>query len=46
MCGGVAMTSLKNEGVKNIIITSGTLSPLDSFAYELKLYFLKLKIFI
>ena len=31
----VAMDSLANAGARSIILTSGTLSPLDSFAFEL-----------
>jgi len=35
---GVAMEVLNKCGIRNIILTSGTLSPLDSFAYELQTY--------
>lgn len=33
------MFDLMRSGVKNILLTSGTLSPLDSFAAELSLEF-------
>lgn len=36
---GMAMKSLMNTGVRSLIVTSGTLSPLDSFAYELGIPF-------
>jgi regulator of telomere elongation helicase 1 len=36
---GLAMQSLMNTGVRSLIVTSGTLSPLDSFAYELSIPF-------
>ncbi|XP_065868607.1 regulator of telomere elongation helicase 1 homolog [Euphorbia lathyris] len=36
---GVAMEEFSNMGVGSIILTSGTLSPMDSFAHELKLPF-------
>ncbi|WCJ40717.1 hypothetical protein M5689_021626 [Euphorbia peplus] len=36
---GVAMEEFSKLGVGSIILTSGTLSPMDSFAYELKLPF-------
>lgn len=36
---GMAMRSLMNTGVRSLIVTSGTLSPLDSFAYELGIPF-------
>lgn len=32
---GLAMQSLMSTGLRSLIVTSGTLSPLDSFAYEL-----------
>lgn len=32
---GHAMTNLTAQGVRSIILTSGTLSPLDSFSSEL-----------
>lgn len=35
---GIAMEEFLRLGVGSIILTSGTLSPLDSFAQELKLY--------
>lgn len=35
---GIAMEEFAKLGVRSIILTSGTLSPLDSFALELKLY--------
>lgn len=34
---GLAMRSLKSNGASSIILTSGTLSPLDSLAKELAL---------
>lgn len=34
---GIAMQEFSKMGVGSIILTSGTLSPLDSFAQELKL---------
>ncbi|KAJ6700879.1 DNA REPAIR DEAD HELICASE RAD3/XP-D SUBFAMILY MEMBER [Salix koriyanagi] len=36
---GIAMHEFSQMGVRSIILTSGTLSPLDSFAQELKLDF-------
>ncbi|GAV72683.1 DEAD_2 domain-containing protein/Helicase_C_2 domain-containing protein [Cephalotus follicularis] len=36
---GVAMQEFSRMGVGSIILTSGTLSPMDSFAHELKLDF-------
>ncbi|CAI9773626.1 unnamed protein product [Fraxinus pennsylvanica] len=36
---GIAMEEFSKRGVGSIILTSGTLSPLDSFAEELKLEF-------
>ncbi|XP_010249778.1 PREDICTED: regulator of telomere elongation helicase 1 isoform X2 [Nelumbo nucifera] len=36
---GIAMGEFRSLGVGSIILTSGTLSPLDSFAQELKLEF-------
>ena len=36
---GVAMEDLKRLGVRSVIITSGTLSPMDSFRYDLKIPF-------
>ncbi|KAL8130026.1 hypothetical protein V2J09_019181, partial [Rumex salicifolius] len=36
---GIAMEDFAREGVGSIILTSGTLSPMDSFAQELKLEF-------
>lgn len=33
---GVAMKPLNSSGIRSFILTSGTLSPLDSFAYELQ----------
>ncbi|CAM9744689.1 unnamed protein product, partial [Scytosiphon promiscuus] len=38
-CPGVAMQDLKALGVRSIVVTSGTLSPLSSFANELRLPF-------
>ena len=35
---GFAMEEFSQLGVRSIILTSGTLAPLDSFAVELKLY--------
>jgi len=35
---GIAMQEFSRMGVRSIILTSGTLSPLDSFAQELKLW--------
>ena len=32
---GYAMSELTEQGVRSVILTSGTLSPLDSFSYEL-----------
>ena len=34
---GIALEEFAKDGVRSIILTSGTLSPLDSFAEELKL---------
>jgi regulator of telomere elongation helicase 1 len=34
---GIALEEFAKYGVRSIILTSGTLSPLDSFAEELKL---------
>lgn len=39
LCPGVAMEGLKSLGVRSIVLTSGTLSPLSSFALELRLPF-------
>ncbi|XP_058074806.1 regulator of telomere elongation helicase 1 homolog isoform X2 [Magnolia sinica] len=36
---GIAMQEFAKMGIRSIIVTSGTLSPLDSFAQELKLEF-------
>ena len=36
---GVVMTALQRMGVRSIVLTSGTLSPMNSFAHELKLPF-------
>ncbi|XP_010538012.1 PREDICTED: regulator of telomere elongation helicase 1 [Tarenaya hassleriana] len=36
---GIAMQEMANKGVGSIILTSGTLSPMDSLAQELKLDF-------
>ncbi|XP_048493386.1 regulator of telomere elongation helicase 1 homolog isoform X3 [Beta vulgaris subsp. vulgaris] len=36
---GISMEDFSRRGVGSVILTSGTLSPLDSFAYELKLDF-------
>jgi regulator of telomere elongation helicase 1 len=36
---GLAMQSLMGTGIRSLIVTSGTLSPLDSFAYELSIPF-------
>eukprot|EP00897_Mesotaenium_endlicherianum_P001292 jgi/Mesen1/1190/ME001272S00367 len=36
---GLTMTEIKRLGVRSILLTSGTLSPLDSFAHELRLPF-------
>jgi len=30
------MNDLRHLGIRNIILTSGTLSPLDAFAYEMQ----------
>ncbi|CAN0161372.1 unnamed protein product [Discosporangium mesarthrocarpum] len=38
-CPGVALEDLKQLGVRSVIVTSGTLSPLASFANELRLPF-------
>lgn len=35
MVPGVTMRELQAEGVKSIVLTSGTLSPMESFAHEL-----------
>jgi len=32
------MNDLLKQGIRNVILTSGTLSPLESFAAELKMY--------
>ncbi len=37
---GYTMRALADQGVRSIIITSGTLSPINSFCSELKLYVL------
>ena len=34
---GIAMEEFSRFGVRSIVLTSGTLSPMDSFAEELKL---------
>jgi regulator of telomere elongation helicase 1 len=36
---GLAMRSLSNMGVRSVLLTSGTLSPMQSFAQELQLPF-------
>ncbi|XP_074285300.1 regulator of telomere elongation helicase 1 homolog isoform X2 [Silene latifolia] len=36
---GICLEDFSKRGVGSVILTSGTLSPLDSFAYELKLEF-------
>ncbi|XP_021848098.1 regulator of telomere elongation helicase 1 homolog isoform X2 [Spinacia oleracea] len=36
---GISMEDFSKKGVGSIILTSGTLSPMDSFAYEFKLEF-------
>lgn len=36
---GICMEDFSRRGVGSVILTSGTLSPMDSFAYELKLDF-------
>lgn len=36
---GIALEEFAKSGVRSVILTSGTLSPLDSFAEELKLHF-------
>ncbi|KAL2904786.1 Regulator of telomere elongation helicase 1-like protein [Bienertia sinuspersici] len=36
---GISMEDFSRRGVGSVILTSGTLSPMDSFAYELKLEF-------
>ncbi|KAJ8452039.1 hypothetical protein Cgig2_016620 [Carnegiea gigantea] len=36
---GIGMADFSRRGVGSVILTSGTLSPMDSFAYELKLEF-------
>ncbi|KAL9232065.1 hypothetical protein vseg_007211 [Gypsophila vaccaria] len=36
---GICMEDFSKRGVGSVILTSGTLSPMDSFAYELKLEF-------
>jgi regulator of telomere elongation helicase 1 len=38
-CPGVAMEQLRALGVRSIILTSGTLSPLASFAQEFRIPF-------
>ena len=35
MVPGVCMRELHTEGVRSIVLTSGTLSPMESFAHEL-----------
>jgi hypothetical protein len=35
MVPGVCMRALESFGVRSIVLTSGTLSPLESFAHEL-----------
>lgn len=35
MVPGVCMRELQAEGVRSIVLTSGTLSPMESFAHEL-----------
>lgn len=35
---GLAMRQLKDKGVRSIILASGTLSPLSSFAHDLQMY--------
>lgn len=35
MVPGVCMRELQADGIKCIVLTSGTLSPLESFAHEL-----------
>jgi len=34
---GIGMADFSRRGVGSVVLTSGTLSPMDSFAYELKL---------
>jgi regulator of telomere elongation helicase 1 len=34
---GIAMEEFAKLGVRSVVLTSGTLSPLDSFAFELNL---------
>lgn len=36
---GVIMSALQEQGVRSIVLTSGTLSPMNSFAHELKVPF-------
>lgn len=36
---GISMNELADLGIRSILLTSGTLSPLESFAYELSLPF-------
>ncbi|XP_065057584.1 regulator of telomere elongation helicase 1-like [Rhopilema esculentum] len=36
---GIAMKEIMKQGVRSLILTSGTLSPLNSFAYELDIPF-------
>lgn len=36
---GVAMQALVAEGTRNLVLTSGTLAPLSSFSYELRVPF-------
>jgi hypothetical protein len=35
MQAGTSLMQLQNAGVRSILLTSGTLSPMDSFAHEL-----------
>ena len=35
MRSGTSLQELQNAGVRSIVLTSGTLSPMDSFAHEL-----------
>lgn len=35
---GYSMQELKNQGVKSIILTSGTLSPIESFTAEMQMW--------
>jgi regulator of telomere elongation helicase 1 len=35
---GYTMQDLKKQGVKSIILTSGTLSPIESFTADMQMY--------